>query len=535
MLSDTELEARLRALDLPEAGIAYIHRVRTSPPSRNVSSTGKRNTTWRYASQKMACTIQGESTLERNFLVHCEYTESVAEFWDQPETVSVTFISKAGRPQRVPYTADVLVIEDGAVIAYQVKPRSDCVRLVEQRPSRWSHKDSGFEDVSATEAFSALGIGHRVVTEDDISAIAAENYSLLLQAQRSSHETPPDHARRILTVLAEDGVLTVGSLLQKAAGIESTSLLRLISSGHVFALLDKHRLADHDDALVGLEKSDLEDVSTNRLLLAKPARAEGTPHVEAPSIAQLKILVWRLRQLKSIGTIKASEKTLKRWRRTLDDAKGDVRALVPRTDLRGNRTRRLGAENLALIAQTIDQKVLVANAGSTTAAYYAYVHAHEERHGKMTKSSGAKPASLPTFFAEVNRIPVATRCAAQGGSRLANAFVPPVDPNARSLKPLRPFERAHVDHYLIDQHVVVLRTGGRKKITKRAWLTAMIDQATTLFSPCRFRFGHPAAMPAHVSFVTVSDVTTDYPRPSLWIMEASLIRPTSRCSWHVTA
>lgn len=103
-----------------------------------------------------------------------------------------------------------------------------------------------------------------------------------------------------------------------------------------------------------------------------------------------------------------------------------------------------------------------------------------------------RPATLPTFFEEVRRIPLAIRCRAQGGPRLENAFAPPIDPKVRSLAPLRPFERAHIDHYLIDHHLVVLVTGKRVTLTRRAWLTAMIDQATKVVLALSISFYSPS-------------------------------------------
>lgn len=492
MLSDAELAARLSALELPEDGIAYIRRVRTSPPAREVSSTGKGNTTWRYASHKMGCTIQGESSLERNFLVHCEYAKDVAEFWDQPEAVSVTFISKSGRLQRVSYTADVLVITDTAVTAYQIKPWKDCNRLVEQRPSRWGREADGYIDTSAEKTFSAMGIRHCVVTEKEIGDITAENLSALLQARRNSRPTDHEQSRKILAELAKDGILTVAELLRRSRTSDCTALFRLIDSGRVAALLDKHRLADPEDALVGLDKSRLEEIANQREKIAWKASLHGIPHTQAPSLEQIKLIVERQRQLENPGEATVSKRTLRRWRRALSDAKNVVSALATKTHLRGNRSRRVDNDNLTLIADAIKERLLVPNAGTITAAYCTYVGAHALRYAKASEPQTVKPVSLPTFFAEVSRISPATKAAAQGGVRSANAHAAPIDPSLRTLVPLRPFERVHIDHYQIDQHVVVLQSGDGEKGKKRPWLTAMIDQATHVILAISISFRSPS-------------------------------------------
>ena len=103
--------------------------------------------------------------MERDFLVHCEYSGLITEFWDQPEGVSVTFDGKGGRAQRVRYTPDVLVIASKGVTAYQVKYKKDYEALVAQRPNRWVRNGDDYEDVSANTLFASMGIKHTALSE----------------------------------------------------------------------------------------------------------------------------------------------------------------------------------------------------------------------------------------------------------------------------------------------------------------------------------------------------------------------------------
>jgi transposase InsO family protein len=493
MISEDQMVAHLEAIGLPRVGVDYVRRVRSSPPSRNVGSNGARNTTWRYASQKMGCTIQGESTLERNFLVRCEYAEEVIEFWDQPEPISVTFIGKSGRPQRVGYTADLLVIEPTRVVAYQVKPKSECARLIEQRATRWTLVNGRYIDEPAGASFRALGIDHIVVTEDDISAIAAENYSLLLQAPRRSAASDERKAEEALSILAAEGVLAVGDLLRKLGETDVTTVLNLIDDGRIVALLDEHRLA-LPDALIGIKREELQDVAESHSELLMHRGRDGVPHTEAPSLEQVKVIAFRRRQLSAGVDRVVSEKTIFRWRRALEEANGDIRALAPKVHLRGNRERRIDPVDLGLMQEAINTRILTPNHGTTTAAYCVYVEAHQRLYERVGAASCLQPkaASLPTFSKEVGRIALAARAGAQGGKRLANTYAAPIDPHVRALNPLRPFERAHIDHYEIDQHVVVLTTGKDKRRTKRPWLTVMIDQATGVVLAIAISFRSPS-------------------------------------------
>lgn len=62
----------------------------------------------------------------------------------------------------------------------------------------------------------------------------------------------------------------------------------------------------------------------------------------------------------------------------------------------------------------------------------------------------------------------------RGGRRASNASADSIDPKFRTLLPTRAFSIAHIDHYLIDIGLL-LGHEGDKPITRRAWLTGMVD------------------------------------------------------------
>jgi putative transposase len=62
----------------------------------------------------------------------------------------------------------------------------------------------------------------------------------------------------------------------------------------------------------------------------------------------------------------------------------------------------------------------------------------------------------------------------RGGRRASNAAAASIDPRLRTLLPTRAFSIAHVDHYLVDIGLL-LGHAKRKPLTRRPWLTAMVD------------------------------------------------------------
>jgi len=422
----------------------------------------------------------------------CEYSTAVLEMWDQPESVSITFEAAHGRVHRTHYTADFLVLRQDELVAYQVKPRHQCEKLVKQRPGRWRTSEVGFEDRAAAEAFGAIGITHEVVTEDVINPIACENFALLLQARRSPVDPDPSIGAAALAVLAAEEVLTLGDLLRKTTSADATHVLRLIDQQRIAALLDRQRLAEPDDALVGLSLAALTEVANLKRGLLLRVSPNGVRHEDAPTVRQLTSVVERRNLLAGVAP-RVSDRTLRRWRQRMRDEGGDLLALVPQTHKRGNRKRRVAELDLTLMREAIRTVLLVPNPPKAIRGYHAYLRLCSESAASHAERSVSepKPVSLKTFLKELSRIPAEERALAQGGHRSATAMASPVAPQDRALTPLRAWERAHIDHYLIDHHALVGIFGNKRK-AKRAWLTVMVDQTTQVVLAISISFRDPS-------------------------------------------
>ena len=110
MLSPEELRAWFERLNLsPEARLA-IDQVRSSEPVRRVG-VGHGNVSGRYPSRKMGVTIQFEShRVELAGIYEMEHDDSVAEFYDQPPSIRLDYLSAEGRHLGVMHTPDFFVI-----------------------------------------------------------------------------------------------------------------------------------------------------------------------------------------------------------------------------------------------------------------------------------------------------------------------------------------------------------------------------------------------------------------------------------------
>jgi transposase InsO family protein len=424
----------------------------------------------------MALTLETESTAELDYLVTLEYDNDVLEIWEQPEAVDVSYPDMSGRLHRCTYTPDFLVIRKGAIEVIQVKTECECRALAEGPSQRWEKMGGKYVDLAAEHAFGAMGLPHRVVTSDETPRVLAENLRLLMQ---SRSWVPTDKAQRdlllrIRDVLSNSPCITLGALAKRMSLIDQTPLLRLIDEGELQCLIREQRLAEVDDCLVATSVDLLKDALKISRSWSFERACGGLSKERAPTMGETVVVAARLRELGESAAPKRG-RSRRRWKAKLKAANGDVLSLVPLHAKKGNRKRRLTVETIALMHEAIVQYILIPGPSKLAVAYRGYVTLC-----KQANEAGrpAVVASENTFRSEVSRLSAETVAQVQGGRRSFNAVAAPVDPTKRTLQPLRAFEKAHIDHYECDQHVVIGQRQG-KAVTRRLWLTVMIDQATS--------------------------------------------------------
>src|SRR5215510_3677659 len=110
MLDQPQLKEWARKLNLSEQAEQVIDKIRSSAPARRVQSR-RGNVSGCYPSRKMGVTIQFES--HRNELAaiyELEHDSSVLEFYDQPPSIKLSWVTAAGRRISIFHTPDYFVI-----------------------------------------------------------------------------------------------------------------------------------------------------------------------------------------------------------------------------------------------------------------------------------------------------------------------------------------------------------------------------------------------------------------------------------------
>lgn len=180
MLEDAALEGLLHRLGLKPPGLAYVRRVRTTPPSRRVRG-GRRSLAGRFPSRKMGRTIQFESlSAEMVLAVRFENDPTIYEYWDQPEPIKITYTDNEGHKRGFWYTPDFLSIGEFEIALWQAKLESELFTLREEKPRFYVLTPDGtWQMPRADESCKVLGFPHKVFSSTQANNNLVNNLTLL--------------------------------------------------------------------------------------------------------------------------------------------------------------------------------------------------------------------------------------------------------------------------------------------------------------------------------------------------------------------
>src|SRR5262245_53923543 len=137
MVSLEEILRTIEKLELPLLGREYAKRVANSPPSRRVGSRGS-NVVCRFPSKKMGATIQAEShRCELPLVYVLEHDPEVIAFWDQPESIKISYQTANGHLVSPMTTPDYLVLKKDGLEWIEAKTDDALSELAKEKPHRF--------------------------------------------------------------------------------------------------------------------------------------------------------------------------------------------------------------------------------------------------------------------------------------------------------------------------------------------------------------------------------------------------------------
>lgn len=475
-------EEALSCLGLSPEGLSYVIETGISPPARKVGRKRRRNLIFDVPLKSIpAAVLQAESmTGEFNFLVELDRRSDLLAVFDQPLTIKVQITDSSGRRTWTTYTADYLLIDQKRVCAYEIKADSELERLIKERPQDWIIDQDGYHYLPASKYFKSMGIEHVIVPVSSLSSLRADNLRLLTSARDAPDTKKYRKARHgICQLLKHESTMRVSEVLERIGDCDETPILQLLDAEEIFADLDRVTLSDPSSVWIStsLELAKIAQESASglaNLLRSAPVDTSDVidPRYELEVATRLAILQGTTRT-NSKGK-KVSERTIRRYRKAFREANDDPRSLVPLWGNCGNSDPLIGSVHLSFLEAYIRAGKGNKNDSSISSCFIAYEKAFPKAKREL-EFFDDHPITRSTFYTYWDRISLRNEDSySKGGRRLENQQADSFDPAKRTIIATRPFAVAHIDHWKTDLHLVVGYINGAK-ITKRAWLTAMVD------------------------------------------------------------
>ncbi|HEY0661950.1 MAG TPA: DDE-type integrase/transposase/recombinase [Lysobacter sp.] len=476
MPSNTVDATILTNFGLTEEGVQYVIKAQDEGPSRRVGAHRAGNLVLDVPIHRLGVTLQAESLSgEYLFLVEQELNDGLIAIFDQPPPVPLRITDIRGRRTRVSYTPDFLVVDATGVSVKEIKPDAVLARLLESHPHDWHRDKNGYIYKPAKAIFASVGIRHEVLPTSSFNYVRAANYRMLAIAARAPltsidlrHEAL---ARRIVTA---ERAIRIGEVLKRLERADITPILRLIHQHELFVDIDRVLLSDPTNAWIATNPIDAHSMqqseqTIHRLVSSNAIVRDETichPRHEVEFVRRLEVLNGTAAKVHA-----RSLRTLQRYRKRVREAQGKVSALIPRWSRCGCREPRIGPTHRSFLSQHIRCHRRNPGNPSVRQAYGSYCDAIGELYRETGQTE--TPVCRSTYYKMWNEVRLrAYDAASKGGRRLRARISDSHDPGKRSLLATRPFEVAHIDHWKADIHIVVRDS---PKVTKRPWLTAMVD------------------------------------------------------------
>ncbi|WP_109127112.1 TnsA endonuclease N-terminal domain-containing protein [Dyella sp. C11] len=475
------LTRKIDQLDLPEVGKAYVEAVASSPPSRKIGKHRVRNMIADVPIPELQVLLQAESASgEYFFLLEMMHRRDVVAVYDQPQAVPLSIVNRRGIRTKTTYTPDFLVVHSDRIVVYEIKADDALTKNCQERSNDWVCEQGSFTHRPARDYFAMLGIEHVVVPNSKTSAVRADNLRMLLAARHAEDsDSLAVLRRRIEKIVRRVDLIQIGNVLDQLGVEDTTAVMQLIDQGVLYADLDRCLLSSPRKLWISTSEDLLDlpndigfpfhsviveknTVSTNDLPDPRHVCEVASRFAACGFIDQ------------SEGLKEKSERSKRRYKQDLRKSDGDRSVLFPRWANSGNRAPRLAQNHLELLDSIVIKTRADPNLSSAANGYLEYLSQFEE----AMKGGQDRPVARSTFYRRFRRFSLRTDLAMRrGGRRAFNAAASPVDPQRRTLIPTRAFSIAHIDHYAVDV-ALSLGTEDGQVISKRAWLTGMVDAYT---------------------------------------------------------
>lgn len=477
-----------------------IQRIRTSPPARNVTG-GRGNVSARLPSHKMRATIQSESRTaekpgirifyEYDHLLENQNEAHVLEYYDQPDSIALHYVSAHGRAVTTWHTPDFFVIRETSAGWEEWKTENELPLLAQKQPARYQQDETGQWRCLPGEVYAAeFGLYYRLRSNAEVNWTLFSNLEFLHEYLTARAQVVSTKGRALVEWVRQQQGVTLAEILHEQS---ADDVYLLIAQRLLYVDLQRERLVEPLRVRVYTSRTAAEahqyvNTSQRAHEVEKPVNlkvsaywAGASEHDYAVANARWLVLqalemgtpledVWQQAEVRAVlGDVKHL-RTLRRWRRAFREAQvtegSGYLGLLPRAQKRGNREPRLSDAAVDLLQDFIKQHYETARQPYTASVWAAYCQACERE--------GITPVSLTTFGKAVKARPQAEQVFKRQGKRAAHQ----IQKRYWVLETTTPkhgeriWHIVHLDHTLLDIQLRHAQTG---QVLGRPWATFAVD------------------------------------------------------------
>lgn len=218
MLTQTEFEAWLNRMALPSEAIEVVNKIRNSPPVRNVQQNHE-SIVGRYPSRKMGFTIQFEShTVEFPLVYKLEYDDDALEYYCQPSTFPLEYVSARGRLLRPLHTPDYFVIRQTTAGWIEAKSKEALPSLSNDQPNRYHLENGVWVCPPGIRYAQRLGLTYTVHSSADVSPTFTRNANLLDDYLRDPPPISLKAHAAVQSCLERRPIISLAELIDETVG-----------------------------------------------------------------------------------------------------------------------------------------------------------------------------------------------------------------------------------------------------------------------------------------------------------------------------